>query len=445
MKNRLFELSEDEKSRILNLHESAKSDPSTRKSIDEQYKLTGGKFDVGLNRKTVSKTIRPADFQLDDKFVKDPQFAKEYLKGKSFTGAGDIGGKATIDEKWLPKMDDESKTNFNNMIVKEPVFTASLVYSFDPSEYKKIFVSEKEIQTVEPGTENPPKVKPIEIKFPLYVPPTTKFFEDNRSTPTAALIGEFESISKIIGEQIREIQSYGDENAEQVKPLIIIDNINFKSSANKFKNKPYEITLPDGTKKMVNPGDFCKLSGDRANKALEKMKSILKNNVQAYGGDVTFEFAKENIDTKGENGDCTSGPDPYVEGMKLVKSNPKKYPDLGAVFRDKDFRDEYEKYKYVEISITYYVDPVTLLQLVPQPDTEGDVIVSSLYRLTFTKKVWDFDFNIELPKIVKYPRARKPLFGGIFQKEEMGCPVSVWEKIKYRLKGKKLPNIPTGF
>ena len=444
MKNRLFDLSDEEKNRIRNLHESVKSDPTTRKTIEEQLKLKGGKFDVGLKRKTVSTSINPSDFALEDEFVKDPQFAKEYLSGDANMGAGDIGGKQTIDTKWLPKMDDKSKTNFNNMINKEPVFTASLVYSFDPSEYKKIFVSEKEIQTVTPGTDNPPQVKPIEIKFPLYVPPTTKFFEDNRSTPTAALIGEFESISQIIGGQIQEIKSYAN-NPEEIKPLIIIDSINFKSSANRFKNKPYEVTLPDGTKKTVDPGDFCELSGNRATNALQKMKDILSTNIPAYGGEVTFDFAKEDINTKGDNGDCTSGPDPYVEGMKLVKSNPRKYPDLGAVFKDKDFRSEYEKYKYVEISITYYVDPVTLIQLVPQPATEGEVIVSSLYKLTFTKKEWDFNFDIKLPKIIRTPKAKKPLFGGIFQKEEMGCPVSVWEKIKYRLKGKKLPKKPSTF
>jgi hypothetical protein len=433
MKN-LFEISEEEKNNIRGLHESHKDKPGT--SLNEQLKVKGGKFNVGFNKTEKTKSISQSSFELEPEFQKNPQFAKQWLNNEAYMGGSDAGGKNLIEKIWLPKMNDESKTNFKSMVEQEPVFTASLVYLFDPSEYKKIIVTKKNITTVIPGQDTPPNVIPIEIKFPLRVPPTTEFFKDNRSEPTIKFQSEVDSIGGILISQLKDIKTYG----ENLNPVFVISDISFESSASRFKNKPYEVKTKnaDGFDEntMVDPGTWCDLSQARADKAINVLKNSLKNYL---GDNITFDFAKENINTKGQNGDCTSGPDPYVEGQKLVKSNPKQYPDLRTVFFDENFRKDYEPYKYVKMSITYFVDPATLKIIVPGAEGVDETLKSSLYKLTFSRTDWNFDFDIDLPSIVRVPNVSKPPFGGIFTKSEQPCPTTIWQRFKNTLKGKPNP------
>ena len=123
----------------------------------------------------------------------------------------------------------------------------------------------------------------------------------------------------------------------------------------------------------------------------------------------------------------------------MVKSNPKQYPDLRTVFFDENFRKDYEPYKYVKMSITYFVDPATLKIIVPGAEGVDKTLKSSLYKLTFSKTDWNFDFDIDLPSIVRVPNVSKPTFGGIFTKSEQQCPTTVWERFKNTLRGKPNP------
>jgi len=440
MKNRLFELSEDEKSRILNLHESAKSDPSTRKSIDEQRfvptinKTRSG--DIGVTRtKTGGEATISSDVKSSQNWgPNDKSEIEGYLSDEN------SGWSKTLNEVFWDKIkwwDLTSKNNYNTLLSQEPwvLFNVAdeVKYDEDGDDPNANAAIAERVVIIDKGktTEETP-FKPGEpgetwkMTYDRQSSPvdTANFFANN----SWAISDNFKNyVNQEIITPLKQIVAEAQTKTGQ-NPQFYIEDFDIDSSVSRFRNT---ITnsgqpIPPGTE---NPDrmSFETLATKRAESALNYIKSeLISNGLIPENG---FDVANIDINAKGQNGDGSSGPDPYVEGNKLVKQG--KYKNLSEVFKDTSFTNPYSQFRYTKIKLKIGMIPIKFKDKTEETEpTPGEEITKQNWEFKFFWEDTDYDFEFTLPKYEIKMKAiqPKPPGGGWLKVNTEDCHVSWWER-----------------
>ena len=163
---------------------------------------------------------------------------------------------------------------------------------------------------------------------------------------------------------------------------------------------------------------FEVLSTKRADASIEYLKTVLK-------GYVNWDDSVVTKNTKGTNGDGSSGPDPYKEADNLIKSG--KFKDYASVFSSPGFRVKYEQYKYTKFNIEIGVVPIPGKTEVLPPEP-GKKLVEKQFKFLFFKEDTDWDFTFKLPSIRwKYTSSGKA--PGFWTFSDNVCELKWWQRI----------------
>lgn len=454
MKNRLFDLSDEEKNRIRNLHESVKSDPSTRKNLTEQVSVPTirqtRQGNVGISRtKTGGQASISSGIKSSEEWgPKDKDTIKKLLT-VPITSEGWPRTLKEVFEDKIKWWDITSKQNYKTILSTEPwiLFNVADEVKYgesgsDPdanaAKAERVVIIDKgKTKVTIPGTEGEPG-KTWEMTYDRQTNPanTSNFFANN----SWAISDTFKKY--VQDEIISPLQNITTE-AESVtgqKPMFYVEEFDIDSSVSRFRNTITNSGEPikPGTE---NPDrmSFETLAEKRAQSAFSYIKQqLISNGLVPENG---FEAAKIDINSKGENGDGSSGPDPYVEGNKLVKSG--EYGNLAEVFKDPTFTGPYAKYRYTKIKLKIGMLPIGYTDGTPEseptPDTE---VEKQNWEFKF---FWDdvkYDFDFTLPKFeIKMKAIRpKPKGPGWLKPNFEDCNVTWWERFLTKMgMGKQTP------
>jgi hypothetical protein len=243
---------------------------------------------------------------------------------------------------------------------------------------------------------------------------TSNFFADNKWVPTQSMI---DYVQKNIVEPV--ITIYNDAKAQTNQPpVIFLKSLNVNSSVSRFLNSIDNEgnVIPTGE----NPDrmSFEVLSTKRADASIEYLKTVLK-------GYVNWDDSVVIKNTKGTNGDGSSGPDPYKEADNLIKSG--KFKDYASVFSSPGFRAKYEQYKYTKFNIEIGVVPIPDKTEVLPPEP-GKKLVEQQFKFLFFKEDTDWDFTFKLPSIsFKYTSSGKTPSFWTFSEND--CELKWWQRI----------------
>jgi hypothetical protein len=163
---------------------------------------------------------------------------------------------------------------------------------------------------------------------------------------------------------------------------------------------------------------FEVLSTKRADASIEYLKTVLK-------GYVNWDDSVVTKNTKGTNGDGSSGPDPYKEADNLIKSG--KFKDYASVFNSPGFRAKYDQYKYTKFNIVVGVVPIPPKQedKKPEPSTEK---TEKNFKFLFFYEDTDWNFDFDLPNFDwKYTSSGKA--PGFWKISENVCEQKWWQRI----------------
>jgi hypothetical protein len=215
------------------------------------------------------------------------------------------------------------------------------------------------------------------------------------------------------------ITIYNDAKAQTNQPpVIFLKSLNVNSSVSRFLNSIDNEgnVIPTGE----NPDrmSFEVLSTKRADASIEYLKTVLK-------GYVNWDDSVVIKNTKGTNGDGSSGPDPYKEADNLIKSG--KFKDYASVFSSPGFRAKYEQYKYTKFNIEIGVVPIPPRSEEEQPKP-SEVKIEKNFKFLFFKEDTDWDFTFKLPSIsFKYTSSGKTPSFWTFSEND--CELKWWQRI----------------
>jgi hypothetical protein len=431
MKN-LFELSEEEKNRIRGLHESYKSNLGT--SLNEQaarptgIKVNPGSFDISRTKTSQSDQLSPKDAELpkndvdylDPNDVDDVKYAAKLLNNKD--SAEYIRVNTYIRKKIKDK---KSRTAFDKIIETQPIILVNMghkLISVGNDDPNNVMVTANRVVIEDLGEKNtvsseipaPPPIIYPGFNSDSVKESTSNFFADNKWIPTQSMI---DYVQKNIVEPV--ITIYNDAKAQTNQPpVIFLKSLNVNSSVSRFLNSIDNEgnVIPTGE----NPDrmSFEVLSTKRADASIEYLKTVLK-------GYVNWDDSVVTKNTKGTNGDGSSGPDPYKEADNLIKSG--KFKDYLSVFSSPGFRANYEKYKYTKFNIEIGVVPIPDKTEVLPPEP-GKKLVEKQFKFLFFKEDTDWDFTFKLPSIsFKYTSSGKAPSFWTFSEND--CELKWWQRI----------------
>lgn len=442
MKNNLFELSEEEKNNIRTLHESYKSKPGT--SLNEQGgRVSGigfepGNLNFGRTTKSQSGQLSPKDAELpkDDVGFLDPNDSEDVKYASQL-----INNTKSVEYKRIQIFienklkDSNSKKTFKKLKSTQPITLLNIANKIqeisgeDPKDVRVIAqqvviedLGEKVISSAEkPG--EPAKIDYLEFPYPETPGLTSDFFPNNSWTPTQDFANY---VQTQIVEPIKTVVEQAITETNQ-KPTLFLQYMNVDSSVSRFRNT---ITnsgepIPTGTEN-ADRMSFETLSNKRANASIEYIKNALSPYIN-IGDPMSWNSSVIKINDKGTNGDGSSGPDPYKEAEKLVKS--KQYPDIKTAFEDKTFTGPYKIYRYTKLNFSIGVIPINVAKPTePTPPKPGDVIKENNYKFLFFYEETDWDFTFKLPRLrLKYTSSAKKI--GPFTVNRQDCNISWWERI----------------
>lgn len=448
MKNRLFELSDEEKSRIRNLHESAKSDPTTRKTIEEQLieqggRATGiriepGKFNIGRTKTSQTGQMSPKDAELskDDVRFLDPNDTEDVKYASQLINDEKSAEYARVRMYIESKLKDRnSKNAFKELKSNQPITLINLgdkileIQNENPNDVRVIAqqvviedLGEKTVTKPDtPGT--PGKIDYLEFPYPETPGLTADFFPNNSWTPTE----EFENyVQTQIVNPIKTVYEQALAETNQ-KPTLFLQYMNVDSSVSRFRNTITNSGQPiaPGTENSDRMS-FETLSNKRANASIEYIKNALSPYIN-IDDKMSWSPSVIKINDKGQNGDGSSGPDPYKEAEKLVKS--KKYPNIKTAFEDTTFTSPYRNFRYTKLNFSIGVIPINIAKPVDStPPKPGDVIKENNYNFLFFYKKTNWDFTFRLPRLrLKYTSRATNI--GPFKVNREDCNISWWERI----------------
>ena len=431
MKN-LFEISEEEKNHIRGLHESYKSKPGT--SLNEQaarptgIKVKSGSFDISRTKTSQSGQLSPEDSKLpkndvdylDPNDVDDIKYAAKLINNK------DSAEYKRVDIYIRKKIKDKkSRTAFDKIKETQPIMLINMghklmsIVNDDPNNVmitaNRVVIEDLgEKTTISSEIPAPPPIIYPGFNSDSVKESTSNFFADNKWTPTQSMI---DYVQKNIVEPV--ITIYNDAKAQTNQPpVIFLKSLNVNSSVSRFLNSIDNEgnVIPTGE----NPDrmSFDVLSTKRADASIEYLKTVLK-------GYVNWDDSVVTKNTKGTNGDGSSGPDPYKEADNLIKSG--KFKDYASVFSSPGFRAKYEQYKYTKFNIEIGVVPIPGKTEVLPPEP-GKKLVEKQFKFLFFKEDTDWDFTFKLPSISwKYTSSGKA--PGFWTFSDNVCELKWWQRI----------------
>ena len=424
MKN-LFEMSEEEKNHIRGLHESYKSKPGT--SLNEQaaiptgIKVKSGSFDISRTKTKETDAITGKEgVGQEDYFT--PENNQEALTRYNDPKQG--WKKRITSYIWdrIKWWDKSSKNAFKKIMKDSPYIMFNVVAEIDRKDGDSTAVKSQRVviqdlgekTTVSPEIPAPPPIIYPGFNSDSVKESTSNFFADNKWAPTQSMI---DYVQKNIVEPV--ITIYNDAKAQTNQPpVIFLKSLNVNSSVSRFLNSIDNEgnVIPTGE----NPDrmSFEVLSTKRADASIEYLKTVLK-------GYVNWDDSVVTKNTKGTNGDGSSGPDPYKEADNLIKSG--KFKDYASVFSSPGFRAKYEQYKYTKFNIEIGVVPIPGKTEEAEP-TPGTVKTEKNFKFLFFYEDTDWDFTFKLPSISwKYTSSGKA--PGFWKFSENVCEKKWWQRI----------------
>ena len=432
MKN-LFEISEEEKNNIRGLHELHKDKPGT--SLNEQGgRISGvqmtdkGKFDISRTKTketgslTGDKGVPEQSFDPNSKTDKEQVLA--YYNDPKSEWKRDITLYIWDKIKWWDK---SSKNAFNKILSNTPQILFNVTAQITDSSADSVLIKAQRVViedlgekiTTTPGKEGTPAdIQYVNFNHPDIPGGTSDFFIDNTWTPTDKMKNY---VSKEILEPI--IQVFNEAKAKTGKtPLLFLNRLDVESSVSRFLNSIDNEGNPIPAGDNQNRMSFETLSTKRADAAIDYLKTVLKDYVQWDDSIVTK-------NTKGGNGDGSTGDDPYKEAQVIIKNPNSNLKSYKAVFDSPGFRQKYDKNKFTKFTISIGVIPISDKIFIPgKPPEPGDEIKSDDYKFLFFYKDNDWDFTLKLPKFDwKYTSSAKA--PGFWNIDTNKCNLKWWEKL----------------
>jgi hypothetical protein len=434
MKNKLFELSEEEKNSIRELHESYKKVHGTFSLNEQGGRVTGvrmtepGKLDFNINRTKETGSLTSdydktaADYFDPNSNADKAEALKLYSEGGNWTKEINMYIKDKI--KWW---DLKSKNIFNKVIKETPQLIFNVTAQITNSDGDNIAITAERVvledptvsTTTTPGTPGTePDIQYVNFSADSVNESTSDFFADNKWEPT-------DKMKNYVTENIVNpiIQIYSEAMAKTgEKPVLFLNGLSIDSSVSMFLNSIDNEGNTIGPGPNPNRMSFKTLSENRANAAIQYLKSVLS----PY---VNWDDSVVSKNVSGANGDGSSGPNPYTEADKIITSPGSTLKSYKAVFDSEGFRQKYDKYKYTKFNISIGVVPIQ--KKIEEPGKEpipGKVIEEKQLKVLFFTKDTDFDFTLKLPKFDwKYTNSAKA--PGFWKIDTSKCKLKWWEKI----------------
>lgn len=430
MNRKLFELSEEEKNSIRELHESYKKVHGTFSLTEQGARKTGikmtepGKLDFDINRtKETGSLTSTYDETAEDFFTeKDNQEVKGYYNDPSSNWKSLIDGYI---KKKIKIWDFKSKKIFNNVMETSPYLIFNIAAQINDSDANSVYKTAKRVVLEEPTIETTikpgsPGTEP-DIDYIVFNPPpikegTSDFFADNSWVPTDSMKNY---VKKYILSAVLEVIENGKKKTGEA-PVLFLNNLGVSSSVSRFLNSidndGNSIPIGDNPNRM----SFETLSTKRADAAVAYLKQVLS----PY---VSWDETVITGNTKGGNGDGSSGPDPYKEAEELIKSG--KFRDYASVFSSPGFRKKYDPYKYTNFNMSIGIVPIKKPVPIPGEEPKPDEILEKeTLKVLFFYKDTDFDFTLKLPKFDwSYTSSAKA--PGFWKVDKSKCKLKWWEKI----------------
>jgi len=433
MKN-IFELSEEEKNSIRGLHESYKSKPGT--SLNEQrarvsgIKMTDpGAFNISRTKTEKTGSLTGTEGKGDEVYF-DPKSEEKKEEVLKYYNDPKSEWKSNIKsyiENKIKWWDTSSKKAFNKILSTTPQILFNTVAEIERSDVGSVLRDAKRVViedlgekiTTTPGKEGTPAdIQYVNFNHPDIPGGTSDFFIDNTWTPTDKMKNY---VSKEILEPI--IQVFNEAKAKTGKtPLLFLNRLDVESSVSRFLNSIDNEGNPIPAGDNQNRMSFETLSTKRADAAIDYLKTVLKDYVQWDDSVVTK-------NTKGGNGDGSTGDDPYKEAQVIINNPNSNLKSYKAVFDSPGFRQKYDKNKFTKFTISIGVIPISDVIRIPgTPPEPGSKIKSEDYKFLFFYKDNDWDFTLRLPKFDwKYTSSAKA--PGFWNIDTNKCNLKWWEKL----------------
>jgi|688.fasta_scaffold278924_1 hypothetical protein len=429
MKN-LFELSEEEKNQIRGLHESYKSKPGT--SLNEQgarisgVKMTDkGKFDISRTKTKETDAITGKEGVGQEDYFTD----KDNTEVLGYYNNPKSEWKSLITAYIWNKIkfwDLSSKKAYKKIMTDSPYIMFNVVAEIGRKDGDSTAIKSQRVVIEDLGektTTTPAKEAAPTIIYPGFSAPpaagnTSDFFADNSWAPTESMKTY---VQTNLVEPILDIINVA-KSKTNTTPVLFLSKLNVDSSVSRFLNSIDN----QGTK--IPPGEnpdrmsFETLSNKRADAAIQYLKEVLSPYVNWDDTIVTK-------NTKGGNGDGSTGPDPYKEADSIIKNTDpnNKLKSYQSVFDSPGFRKKYEPNKFTKFDIVVGVVPIPGKTEEPEP-TPGTVKTEKNFKFLFFYEDTDWNFDFNLPKFDwKYTSSGKA--PGFWKISENVCEQKWWQRI----------------
>lgn len=429
MKN-LFELSEEEKNSIRGLHESYKSKPGT--SLNEQgarisgVKMTDkGKFDISRTKTKETDAITGKEGVGQEDYFTD----KDNTEVLGYYNNPKSPWKSLITAYIWDKIkfwDLSSKKAYKKIMTDSPYIMFNVVAEIGRKDGDSTAIKSQRVVIEDLGektTTTPAKEAAPTIIYPGFSAPpaagnTSDFFADNSWAPT-------ESMKTYVQTNLVQpiIDIINDAKSKtNTTPVLFLSKLNIDSSVSRFLNSIDN----QGTK--IPPGEnpdrmsFETLSNKRADAAIQYLKEVLSPYVNWDDTIVTK-------NTKGGNGDGSTGLDPYKEADSIIKNTDpnNKLKSYQSVFDSPGFRKKYEPNKFTKFDIVVGVVPIPGKTEEPEP-TPGTEKTEKNFKFLFFYEDTDWNFEFDLPNFDwKYTSSGKA--PGFWKISENVCEQKWWQRI----------------
>ncbi len=324
-------------------------------------------------------------------------------------------------KRMVSKMDSYSKDEWESLKKDEEkkIFAVAAVEFFQKTykknKWKEVNVGKdvsKVIEVIpEDDPEEPEQNDPVEpIAFPVNVE-SNRLFDDNCSDIGEAVKLEVENL------KARLLGAMEEMDVPEGEAKFKIDGINFQASSSRFRN---------GSSKSCNAKNLT--WKQLSQKRLENLKNYIISELSSIGVEINNLAYSENLDSDGENGDGSSGPNPGIVhkndpaakkalGKQYTLSTDGKYTNIDSAKNVNKYgkphttKSEYDKYKYVRGAIVIRKNPGGGgggdLPPVPNPNLVTIETENTEYPITFYTPPKSFnariklnlkDINLKIPK-----------------------------------------------